>query len=378
MMNSITRYMTWQIATVAVFATIVLCLAIVLIQSIRFIDLIVNRGLPLSDFGYLALLITPRFLAVVLPISLFGAILFTYNKMIVGSELIVLRSSGMSTLSLAVPGLVVGSVCLLVCYSLTLFFVPLSAQHMRSYLNDARSELSAVLIKEGKFTVINDQITVYAKSRDSNGDLLGVIIHNKQEDGTTQTVLADRGAIVEEDGGVRLFLSNGSQQSLNDGDVHVLNFDDYTFELVEERQETFHWQQPNERYLGDLLWPGNSSHDIAYRGKLIAEGHNRLAQPLLAISYAFIALAFILRSGFDRRGQVIPILLAVAVMIMILASNLGFVSTGSKIPVLLVGLYLVPALAVAVSYLVLRRRYQRPTLANKAPSILPDTSEAKA
>lgn len=378
MMNSIARYMTWQIATVAVFATVVLCLAIVLVQSIRFIDLIVNRGLPLSDFGYLAVLITPRFLAVVLPISLFGAILFTYNKMIVGSELIVLRSSGMSTMSLAVPGLAVGMICLVVCYSLTLFFVPLSAQHMRSYLTNARSELSAVLIKEGKFTVINEQITVYVKSRDTNGDLLGVIIHNKQEDGTSQTVLADRGAIVEETGGVRLFLSNGSQQSMNNGDIHVLNFDDYTFELVEEQRDTFHWQQPNERYLGDLLWPSNSSHDVAYRGKLIAEGHNRLAQPLLAISYAFIALAFILRSGFDRRGQVVPILLAVTVMVMILASNLGFVSAGSKIPVLLAGLYLVPAIAIAASFFALRRRYQRPTLATKGPSALSDTYGAKA
>ena len=117
--------MTGQITNVALFATVVLCLAIVLIQSIRFIDLIVNRGLPLSDFGYLALLITPRFLAVVLPISLFGAILFTYNRMIIGSELIVLRSAGMSTLRLAVPGITVGLGFMLLCYTLTLFFVRL-------------------------------------------------------------------------------------------------------------------------------------------------------------------------------------------------------------------------------------------------------------
>ncbi len=370
--------MTLQITTVAVFATIVLCMAIVLVQSIRFIDLIVNRGLPLSDFGYLALLITPRFLAVVLPISLFGAILFTYNRMIVGSELIVLRSSGMSTLSLAVPGLIVGMACMLVCYSLTLFFVPYSAQHMRLYLNDARSELSAVLIKEGQFTVISDQVTVYAKGRDSNGDLQGVIIHNRQEDGSSQTVLADRGAIVEEDGGVRLFLSHGTQQSMTNGVVHVLNFDEYTFELVEEREDTYYWQQPKERYLPDLLWPSDSSADATYRGKLIAEGHNRLAQPLLAISYAFVALAFVLRSGFDRRGQMKPIMLAVVVMTAMLASNLGIVSAGSKTPIMLTGLYLVPAFAMVMSYLVLRRRYQRPTLGHRDLSALSDTQNATA
>lgn len=357
--------MTWQITSVALFATVVLCMAIVLVQSIRFIDLIVNRGLPLSDFGYLALLITPRFLAVVLPISLFGAILFTYNRMIVGSELIVLRSAGMSTMRLAVPGIVVGVAFTLACYVLTLFFVPYSAQHMRSYLTNARSELSAVLIKEGKFTVINDQVTVYVKERDNNGDLLGVMIHNKLEDGTSQTVLADRGAIVEEDGGVRLFLSNGSQQSQIDEEVHVLAFDDYTFELVEEQQDGLLWQEPKERYLQDLLWPSNSTPDQVYRGKLIAEGHNRLSQPLLAISYAFVALAFVLRSGFDRRGQMKPMLMAVGVMTSMLALNLGLVSAGSKSPAFLAGLYIIPLAAVIGSFLALRRRYQPPTLSGK-------------
>ena len=368
--------MTMQILTVAVFATLVLCLAIVLVQSIRFIDLIVNRNLPLSDFGYLALLITPRFLAVVLPISLFGAILFTYNRMIIGSELIVLRSAGMSTLSLSVPGLTVGVASMVICYALTLFFVPYCAQHMRDYLNNARSELSAVLIKEGQFTVVNDQVTVYAKSRDTNGDLRGVIIHNRQDDGSTQTLLADRGAIIEEDGGIRVLLSNGSQQTQTDDQVHVLNFDDYTFELVEEREDIAYWQQPNERYLQDLLWPTNTGPDVAYRGKLIAEGHNRLAQPLLAIAYAFVALAFVLRSGFDRRGQLKPILGAVGVMTAMLAANLGMVSAGSRTPIFLTGLYLLPAAAIILSFLALRRRYQPPTLIRKDGPGLPGVSNA--
>src|SRR3546814_8430201 len=67
------------------------------------IYLILNRGLPVSTFLYMATLLLPRFLIIVVPIAAFCATLFTYNKMISDSELIVMRSAGLSQYSLAKP-----------------------------------------------------------------------------------------------------------------------------------------------------------------------------------------------------------------------------------------------------------------------------------
>ena len=69
-----------------IFVTVGLTLAIWLSQSLRFVDLIVNKGLPVVTFLYLALLLLPRFLTIVLPIALFCATLFTYNKLMNDSE----------------------------------------------------------------------------------------------------------------------------------------------------------------------------------------------------------------------------------------------------------------------------------------------------
>ncbi|MDF1749975.1 MAG: LptF/LptG family permease, partial [Alphaproteobacteria bacterium] len=87
-MKQINLYIMRQLVSVTVFATIVLCVAVMLVQSVRLVDLIVNRGLPLPEFGYMASLMIPRFVALVMPIALFGAMLFTYNRMINDSELI--------------------------------------------------------------------------------------------------------------------------------------------------------------------------------------------------------------------------------------------------------------------------------------------------
>ena len=95
-MNGITRYILRQALTIMLFVAVSFTAAVWLVQSLRLIDLIVNRGLSLGLFFYLAVLILPRLIDVVLPIAVFIAILFTYNRLMSESELIVMRAAGMS------------------------------------------------------------------------------------------------------------------------------------------------------------------------------------------------------------------------------------------------------------------------------------------
>lgn len=338
-MKSITRHMTVQIIVAAIVASLVLCAAIVLQQSVRFIDLIVNRGLPFSDFAYLAVLVAPRFFAVLFPIAVFGAAVFTYNRMQIGSELVVLRGAGMSSFALARPGLTTGLVACVVSYAFTLYLAPLSAQDLRSYITKARSEIGSLLIKPGQFNDLRDDLTVYVKNTAPNGDLLGLVVHNTQPSGDTVTVIAERGSIVDTDTGARLLLSNGNQQTQGDGDIISVWFDAYTFDLHERDDSALiTYREPKERFLSELLEPGDSPADIKNRSKLIAEGHNRLAQPLLSLSYVGVALLLLLKTEFNRQGQTMTVIMAIFSMVAILAANLTLVSASSKsglfIPVL--------------------------------------------
>src|ERR1051326_8833097 len=102
-MNRLNRYIFWQCLTMMVFVTAALSAAVWLAQSLRLIDLIVNRGLSVELFLFLALLILPRFLDIVLPVGAFIAVLFVFNRLTSESELVVMRSAGMGPLSLARP-----------------------------------------------------------------------------------------------------------------------------------------------------------------------------------------------------------------------------------------------------------------------------------
>src|SRR5215831_4668915 len=125
-MTSLNRYILRQCFGVMIFVTAALSAAIWLAQSLRLIDLIVNRGLSVEVFLYLAALILPRFLDIVLPIGVFIAVLFTFNRLTGESELVVMRSAGLSQLALAKPVLVLAAMAFLILMSLSAFFLPIS------------------------------------------------------------------------------------------------------------------------------------------------------------------------------------------------------------------------------------------------------------
>src|SRR5271168_3962899 len=101
--SGLNRYILRQCLSVMLLVTGALTTAVWLAQSLRLVDLIVNRGLSAEMFLYLAMLILPRFLDIVLPIGAFIAVLFVFNRLITESELVVMRAAGLSPFGLAKP-----------------------------------------------------------------------------------------------------------------------------------------------------------------------------------------------------------------------------------------------------------------------------------
>ena len=125
-MHSITRYIFNQLFAAALFITLGLTLAIWLSQSLRWISYIVNQGLPTSTFFYFVGLLLPSFLGIILPIAAFCAVLFVYYKLVLDSEMMVMRAAGLSQLQLARPALILTGLVTLAVYSITLYFLPAS------------------------------------------------------------------------------------------------------------------------------------------------------------------------------------------------------------------------------------------------------------
>ncbi len=313
-MRLIERYILRQLIVVAVLVTLTLTMAIWLTQSLRFVELIINRGLSLDSYLYLTVLLLPSFLSLMLPISLFTSVLFTYNKLITDSELVVLRAAGLGPMQLARPAIVLATVVVALGYLLSLYLLPWSYRQFKDLEFNVRTDFSAILLKEGTFNNIAQGITVYIRERGADGALMGILIHDNRVPGKAFTLIAESGALAMSEQGPRVVLGAGNRQQIDEnGKLTMLYFDRYSVDLGRIGQtQKDRWREPRERYLPELLSPSNDPNDQAYASRLRAEAHHRLTGPLLGFAFTMISLAALLSGEFNRRGQARRVLAAVA------------------------------------------------------------------
>lgn len=309
-MNGITRYILRQALAIMMFVAVAFTSAVWLLQSLRLIDLIVNRGLSLGLFLYLAVLILPRLIDVVLPIAVFIAILFTYNRLMSESELIVMRAAGLSQMALARPAIIAGACGFGVLLSFSLYFLPQANRTFKDLQFEIRNRFASVLIQEGTFNTLSDTLTIYVRSRDSNGELVGLLIHETKDPEKPITLVAERGIFVDTDTGPRVLLVSGSRQEFDreTGKLSAQEFEKYTLDLAAYRDAPeLRERQPDELFLGELLLRHAKPGEIG----LIIEANLRIVNPLTALAFCMIPIACLLTGEFNRRGQTQRVLLAI-------------------------------------------------------------------
>ncbi|HBM91120.1 MAG TPA: hypothetical protein DD400_04515 [Rhodospirillaceae bacterium] len=91
-----------------------------------------------------------------------------------------------------------------------------------------------------------------------------------------------------------------------------------------------------------------NGHNFHSKGKVRAELHQRVAGPLLALSFALIAVTVILVGDFNRRGMTQRVLVAAAAIVVVQALMLGLVSQVARQAWLAPILYLVVLAPVPV------------------------------
>lgn len=351
-MKSLDRYIFRQLFAGFVMVALALVCVLWLTQSLRFVEMIVNRGLGIGMFIYFTALLLPNFLTVILPVALFAVITFVYSRLNNDREMPVMRASGMSNWAIARPALILTTLVMMASYSLNLYMVPKSYQLFRELQWELRNSMSHLLLREGAFNEISSKVTVYVRQRTQEGQLLGILVHDETNPNSPVTLMAERGALVDVNGSARVIMFEGNRQVVNNttGKFSMLYFDRYTHEIPIKTQSQIQ-RQPEARELmvPDLLNPQDNPNVAEHDwGKHIVEGHQRLLTPFLCLSNALAALMFLTAGQFSRRGQSKRILLAIGGVIILQVASLGFANISAKNLQLLPLLYIATVLPIPV------------------------------
>lgn len=361
-MKAIYRYMFRQLVLATVFVAGVLTLLITLFGSLRLIDFIVNRGLPVTVLFEMSALNVPRFAVIVLPIAVFAAIIVVYNKLLNDSELVVMRATGMSQAALAGPAILLALVVTVIAYALQLYIAPVALHAFKVQQFEYRNAYGSVLLQEQKFNTPADGVTVYIRDRAGQGELQGIFAHDARDPAKPTTYLAERGTASQSSDGTRIVMFNGSQQQLDQvsGRLTIFYFDQYSLDLdLFNRTSENRWREPEERVIGNLFSPDDSIHDRAYHDQLIAEGHRRLTAPLYILAFALVGVAALLSGEFNRRGQMWRILGAIGAIFALQVTSLSLFNVSRNSLALIPATYALPVLAMIAAWVWMLRGPRR-------------------
>ncbi|WP_198375456.1 LPS export ABC transporter permease LptF [Neoroseomonas rubea] len=334
-MTRIDRYIFRQLSIALLAVTVGLAALVWLTQSLRFIELVLDRGLSLVVFVKLTSLMLPSFFAVILPITSFIVVLFLYVRLASDRELVVMRAAGLSQWVLARPAALLATIATGICVVLNIWLVPISHTAFREWQFEIRNQLVGVLLQEGVFSQVGNDLTVYARYRDPDGTLRGILVHDQREDGAPITILAEQGRITTTPSGPRVTLLNGVRQQVEQAPanaapgtpplrLNLLSFTENSVDLARAtRGEESRSRDSRERSIAELLNPdpaeGLRDREIRrYR----AEAHQRMSGPLTTFSFALVALAVALTGEFRRHGGGLRIAVGIGIVVGLLAFGL--------------------------------------------------------
>lgn len=316
-MTQFSSYIFRQTLWPTLFFLVLLTGVVWLSQGLKMLDVVLNRGQTAGTFLELTVYVLPSLLTLVLPISLFCAVLYTLNRLYTDSEIVVMWSAGLGRWSIALPIVFLALLTTLAGYFLNLYGMPLGYRAMKDKIYEIRADIATGLFQEGSFTYPIAGVTVFVREITNQGELKGIFVNDTRK-GSAGTHMAESGRLVRTPKGPMLIMLNGTSirplAEQGSGPLFV-QFDKYQY-LPEEFAQTQRTgaREYTERYLSELLFPDPKiPWEVQNRGRLISEGHMRLSTPLFNLALPMIAIVSLLCGNFSRRGFGQRIGLAVAV-----------------------------------------------------------------
>ena len=358
-MGSISQYIFRT--TFGAFLVVLVSLTAVIwvTQALRDIDLMTSQGQTILVFVGITGLIVPLLILVIAPIALLIAVAHVLNKLSTDSEIIVMNASGMSPWFLFRAFMSVAIVVSIIVTAISAYFAPKGLRMLRDWLTEVRANVVSTIVQPGRFTAIENGVTIHIRERRTNGQLLGIFLDDRRNPNERISVLSELGELLDNDNGTFLVLQKGIVQRQETGkhDPAMVVFDRYAFDLSQFAGGAQAVKYSiRERYLWQLMFPDpKDQFYIEQPGQFRAELHDRLVAPLYPVAFVVIAFAYLGAPRTNRQSRTLSMIGAISGVGLL--RLIGFASTvfGATAPWMLSLQYISILVAFAGGLFVIRR-----------------------
>ena len=211
----ITRYIFKEITIPTLLAMVIFSFVLVMGRLLQLVEMVVNKGVSLFEILSLFTHLLPTFFIIIIPFSLFLGILIGFGRLSSESEIIALKSSGVSLYVLTTPAILLGLVGTLVVGWLTISAQP-KGRHTfdQKIFSLANSQITST-IRPGIFNNDFDDLVIYTKSIDEiSGEMKEIFISDQRSGNSPVLIFAQQGQVYTDPKSLRMTLH------LQTGSIH--------------------------------------------------------------------------------------------------------------------------------------------------------------
>jgi lipopolysaccharide export system permease protein len=332
------RYVFREVLTPFLLGISIFTVVLLITRLLKLIELVVSRGLPPGQILRLIGYLMPAFLEITVPMAMLLAILIAFGRLSADSELVAMRSSGLSLYQIVPPIALFVGLTTIATGALSMYVRPRANASLKQALWEiARTRATAGL----KPQVFNDEfpgLVIYTEQIDSRTDrLVHVLISDERDPQQRNTVFAREGYMISDSASqtVTLRLYDGTVHSSGDAaSDYQTNFETYDVNL--DLRENLGGSSAKEPNPSELTFPAlldlmrHQRESGAVSSVALVELHRRFAIPFACIVFGLVGIPLGIAPARAVRSRGFAISLAVIFTYYILLSaGQGLAEQGS-------------------------------------------------
>ncbi|MBL6991206.1 MAG: LptF/LptG family permease [Bacteriovoracaceae bacterium] len=351
MLRILQRYLAASFLPPFIISLTFFVVFLVTFQLFRIIRFIASKSVEVQTVLELMLHISVSFTPVAVPLALILAMIYTLNKLSEDSEIIAMRSFGVSKFKLFFPFLMIGIFIAIAIFSLNRNIVPRSNGEFRKGIIRLGSASMLRDIRSEKFFTQIPSIILFAEKVSNKGkELKNVFILSKNKnnsEGTERIIFASSGELIKQKPKelefpvVKFHLKNGniinlSRQKGKESDVEKIFFKEYNFPARPNRLSIHYVTKDGMRTTAELLdkmykqklklRPGEFNRGLVKSELELWTRHNT---PLQCIVFILLGFVFGVKKGRGSSRNVSSwALLTITLYYVLLFAGIAFARKG--------------------------------------------------
>jgi LPS export ABC transporter permease LptF len=234
-MRIINRYVLKELAGPFFGSLLVSTLILAAGNIIQTVDMVINKGVEITQVIKIFVYFLPYVLIFTIPISVLAAVLLGFGRLSGDNEITALRTNGVGLFRMIFPAVICGFIISLLNVPLNDKILPQAEYAARKLIKQIGIKHPSALLEPGVFIKGFKNYIVFIHQAKGN-TLKDIRIYEPNEKGPTRTIIADRGEIISvpDENSVKLRLEDGSADEIDPNkpdEFYKITFEEYQLTL---------------------------------------------------------------------------------------------------------------------------------------------------